>query len=105
MARDGAGGDGDGAPAIFDFVTIVLQSNCTPAVKWLLGDGKLGSLPSDFAQRDIVNAPLKWPDYFIDTMTLDENNERKEALSGLDEADFAPAFLTKLKSGKLDTVD
>ena len=38
-------------------------------------------------------------------MTLDENHEREKALSNLDEADFTPAFLTKLKSGKLDTID
>ena len=84
-----AGGDGDGAPAIFDFMTIVLQSGYTPAVKWLLGEGKAGSLLSDFAQRDIINAPLKWPAYFIDTMTLDENDEREEALSDLDEVGYS----------------
>ena len=54
----------------------------------------VGSLPSDFAQRDIVNAPLKWLAYFIDTMTLDKNDEGEEALSDLD---FTPAFFMKLK--------
>ena len=38
-------------------------------------------------------------------MTLDENDEREDALSDLDEADFANTFIAKLKSGKLDTID
>ena len=39
--------------------------------------------------------------YFMDTITLDENDEREDALSDLDEADFASTFIAKLKSGKL----
>ena len=71
----------------------------------MLGESKVGALPSDFAQPDVINAPLKWMSYFMDTVTLDENDEREDALSDLDEADFASTFIAKLKSGKLDTID
>ena len=97
--------DSDEPPDTFELIEMIMASGFTPAMKWILGLAKTHSLPSDFSTSEFVTSPLRWDDYFVDTITTGSDGEVDHSLSDLTVADFDKSFLKKLKEEKISEID
>ena len=90
---------------VFAFIRVVMQSGHAKSVKWLLEQTTSAGLPKGMVEDDNAMAPERWDQYFLWCVMESEDGGVDVDLEELELDVFTPAFLSKLRTGKLSEID